>query len=38
MLPFLDAPQQKRLERSLRGYFKRGELVPAEPRHIVAPP
>ncbi|HET8932524.1 MAG TPA: hypothetical protein VFN67_03745 [Polyangiales bacterium] len=29
MLPFLDAPQLKRLERSLRGYFKRGELVPA---------
>jgi hypothetical protein len=33
MLPFLDAPQLKRLERSLRGYFKRGELAPA-----AAPP
>lgn len=31
MLPFLDAAQQKRLERSLRGYFKRAELVPAQP-------
>lgn len=29
MLPFLDAAQLKRLERSLRGYFKRAELVPA---------
>jgi hypothetical protein len=30
MLPFLDPSQLKRLERSLRGYFKRGELVPAD--------
>jgi hypothetical protein len=29
MLPFLDPAQLERLERSLRGYLKRGELVPA---------
>lgn len=31
MLPFLDAAQLSRVERSLRRYFKRGELKPAEP-------
>ena len=30
MTPFLDAAQRARLERSLRNYFKRGELRPAE--------
>lgn len=30
VLPFLDATQLTRMERSLRGYFKRGELKPAE--------
>jgi hypothetical protein len=29
MLPFLDAAQVARLERALRGYLKRGELVRA---------
>jgi hypothetical protein len=29
--PFLDAAQLARLERALRGYFKRGELVQAPP-------
>jgi hypothetical protein len=39
ILPFLDPLQRKRLERSLRGYLRRGELavVPPPPRHIVAP-
>lgn len=39
MLPFLDPAQIQRLERSLRGYLRRGELalVPPPPRHIVAP-
>lgn len=31
MLPFLDPAQLTRLESSLRGYFKRGELAPAAP-------
>jgi hypothetical protein len=31
LLPFLDAAQLGRLERSLRGYFQRGELEPATP-------
>ena len=30
MLPFLDAAQRARMERRLRGYFKRGELEPVE--------
>lgn len=30
-LPFLDPDQLTRMERSLRGYFKRGELTPAAP-------
>lgn len=30
-LPFLDPPQQTRLERALRGYLRRGELVLADP-------
>jgi hypothetical protein len=31
MLPFLDGAQLSRVERRLRGYFKRGELKRAEP-------
>jgi hypothetical protein len=31
LLPFLDATQLARMERSLRSYFKRGELEPADP-------
>lgn len=31
LLPFLDQAQLTRLERTLRGYFKRGELTPAAP-------
>lgn len=31
LLPFLDQAQLTRMERALRGYFKRGELKPAQP-------